>query len=260
MDKTIVKGMGLLEAVITAREPVGVSELARRLDLTKSNVHRYLQTFVALGYISASDGRYAPTLKIWQQGARVIERLDLRRAIRPIMDKLARETRETVHLAISEGADVIYIDKAEGIHSVRAFSEIGERAPAHCSAAGKIFLAFHPTAMLDTLAGPLQQYTARTIVDPEALAAEVEAVRRTGVAINRGEWETSVGGVAAPVWGPDDQIIASMGLTVPLSRYTEEYGATLVSQVRAAATDASRALGASLAPQAGSAFALAEQA
>lgn len=245
MDKTIVKGMGLLEAVITAREPVGVSELARQLELTKSNVHRYLQTFAALGYISANNGRYAPTLKIWQQGARVIERLDLRRTIRPIMDQLARETRETVHLAISEGPEVIYIDKAEGVHSVRAFSEIGERAPAHCSAAGKIFLAFHPTAMRDTLAVPLRHYTPLTIVEPDALAAEVEDVRSTGVAINRGEWETSVGGVAAPVWGPDDQIIASMGLTVPLSRYNDEYSATLVSHVRAAAAEASRALGAS---------------
>lgn len=245
MDKTIVKGMGLLEAVIIARDPVGVSELARQLDLTKSNVHRYLQTFAALGYISANNGRYAPTLKIWQQGARVIERLDLRRAIRPIMDQLARETRETVHLAISEGPEVIYIDKAEGVHSVRAFSEIGERAPAHCSAAGKIFLAFHPTAMRDTLAGPLRHYTPLTIVEPDTLAAEVDAVRRTGVAINRGEWEASVGGVAAPVWGPDDQIIASMGLTVPLSRYNDEYSATLVSHVRAAAAEASRALGAS---------------
>lgn len=245
MDKTIVKGMGLLEAVIMARDPVGVSELARQLDLTKSNVHRYLQTFAALGYISANNGRYAPTLKIWQQGARVIERLDLRRSIRPIMDQLARETRETVHLAISEGPEVIYIDKAEGVHSVRAFSEIGERAPAHCSAAGKIFLAFHPTAMHDTLAGPLRHYTPLTIVEPDALAIEVEEVRRTGVATNRGEWETSVGGVAAPVWGPDDQIIASMGLTVPLSRYNDEYCATLVAHVRAAAAEASRALGAS---------------
>lgn len=250
MDKTIVKGMGLLEAVITAHDPVGVSELARQLDLTKSNVHRYLQTFAALGYISANNGRYAPTLKIWQQGARVIERLDLRRTIRPIMDQLARETRETVHLAISEGPEVIYIDKAEGVHSVRAFSEIGERAPAHCSAAGKIFLAFHPTAMRDTLGGPLRHYTPLTIVEPDALAAEVEEVRCAGVAINRGEWETSVGGVAAPVWGPDDQIIASMGLTVPLSRYNDEYCATLVSHVRAAAAEASRALGASPSPTA----------
>ncbi len=245
MDKTIVKGIAVLEAVIAARDPVGISELAQRLGFTKSNVHRYLQTFVGLGYVVSSGGRYAPTLKIWQQGARVIERLDLRRAIRPIMDRLAQQTLETVHLAISEGPEVIYIDKSEGVHSVRAFSEIGERAPAHCSATGKIFLAYHPTAMHDTLAGPLTRYTARTIVDPETLGTTVDEVRSTGVAINRGEWEVSVGGVAAPVWGPDDQIIAAMGLTLPLIRYTDENAAALIAQVRAAAADASRALGAS---------------
>lgn len=246
MDKTLVKGITVLEALVAAPEPLGVSELARQLGLTKSNIHRYLQTFTALGYVVGNGGRYAPTLKIWQQGARVIERLDLRRTVRPIMERLARGTLETVHLAISEGADVIYVDKAEGVHSVRAFSEIGERAPAHCSATGKIFLAFHPTAMRDTLAVPLRRYTPRTITDPDALAAAIEDVRRTGVAVNGGEWEASVGGVAAPVWGPNNQIVAAMGLTLPLDRYTDENAGALIENVQSAATDASRALGASI--------------
>ena len=246
MDKTIVKGMAVLEALVASREPMGVSELARQVGLTKSNVHRYLQTFVGLGYAAtAGGGRYAATLRIWQQGAKVIERLDLRHAIRPIMDQLARATLETVHLAISEGAEVIYVDKAEGVHSVRAFSEIGERAPAHCSATGKVFLAFDPTALRDTLAHPLRAYTPRTITDPALLTAAVDDVRQAGIAVNRGEWEAAVGGVAAPVWGPDDRIVASMGLTLPLSRFTEENQATLVAQVRAAAAEGSRALGAS---------------
>ena len=248
MDKTIVKGMQVLEALIAAHQPVGVSELARQVGLTKSNVHRYLQTFIALGYASASDSRYSATLKVWQQGAKVIERLDLRRTIRPIMDRLARATLETVHLAITDGADVIYIDKADGGHSVRAFSEIGERAPTHCSATGKIFLAYHQSAMREALERPLRAYTPRTIVDPDVLTASVEAVRDAGFAINRGEWEAAVGGVAAPVWGPDNQIIAAMGLALPLSRFADENSATLITQVRAAAAEASRALGASAPP------------
>ena len=246
MDKTLVKGISVLEALVAAPEPLGVSELARQLGLTKSNIHRYLQTFTALGYVVGDNGRYAPTLKIWQQGARVIERLDLRRTVRPIMERLARTTLETVHLAISEGAEVLYIDKAEGVHSVRAFSEIGERAPAHCSATGKIFLAFHPTAMRDTLATTLRRYTPRTITDPEVLATAIDAVRSTGVAVNGGEWEASVGGVAAAVWGPNNQIVAAMGLTLPLDRYTEENVSALIENVQAAAADASRALGASI--------------
>jgi len=246
LDKTIVKGMQVLEALVAAQQPIGVSELSRQVGLTKSNVHRYLQTFIALGYATAADSRYSATLKIWQQGAKVIERLDLRRTIRPIMDQLARATLETVHLAISDGADVIYIDKAEGVHSVRAFSEIGERAPTHCSATGKIFLAYHPTALGETLEHPLRTYSPRTITDPDALVAAVEAVRAAGIAINRGEWDAAVGGVAAPVWGPDNQIIAAMGLALPLSRFGEENSTILIAQVRAAAAQASRALGASV--------------
>lgn len=246
MDKTIAKGLMVLEALIAAREPVGVSDLARRLGLTKSNTHRYLQTFVELGYATTAEGRYSASLKIWQQGAKVIERLDLRRTIRPIMERLARATMETVHLAIFEGPDVIYVEKAEGVHSVRAFSEIGERAPAHCSATGKIFLAYQSGALRDALAQPLRAYTPRTITDPAELENAVAEVRAAGHAINRGEWESAVGGVAAPVLGADDRIIASMGLTLPLTRFTAENQAALVMQVRTAAAEASRALGASL--------------
>jgi DNA-binding IclR family transcriptional regulator len=94
----------------------------------------------------------------------------------------------------------------------------------------------------------VRAYTPRTITDPAVLTAAVEAVRDAGTAMNRGEWETAVGGVAAPVWGPDNQIIAAMGLALPLSRFGDENSATLITQVRAAAADASRALGAS-APQ-----------
>lgn len=245
MDKTIVKGMTLLEQVIMVRQPIGVSELARQLGLTKSNAHRYLQTFVALGYISASNGRYAPTLKIWQQGSRVIARLDLKNTVRPIMQRLAQETMETVHLAISEAHEVVYIDKAEGVHSVRAFSEIGERAPAYCSATGKIFLAFHPTALDETLRYSLHRYTSETIIDPDELTAEVENVYQNGIALNRGEWDSTTGGISAPVWGADDQLIASLGLTFPLTRCTGSQWDTLVAHVRAAASEASQALGAS---------------
>ncbi|MFL0414434.1 IclR family transcriptional regulator [uncultured Sphingomonas sp.] len=245
MDKTIVKGMAVLEALVAAPEPVGVSELARQVGLTKSNIHRYLQTFMALGYASTTGGRYSATLKIWQEGAKVIERLDLRRTIRPIMEQLARTTMETVHLAIPAGREVIYVDKAEGVHSIRAFSEIGERAPAHCSATGKVFLAFHPGALRETLAVPLRGYTPRTITNADALQAAVEEVREAGIAINRGEWEPQVGGIAAPVWGPNNQIVAAMGLALPLSRFGEEQTPSLVAHVRGAAADASRALGAS---------------
>ena len=245
MDKTIVKGMAVLEALIASPESMGVSELARLVGLTKSNIHRTLQTFVELGYVSTINGRYTATLKIWQQGAKVIERLDLRHTIRPIMDRLARATLETVHLAISAGPEVIYIDKSEGVHSVRAFSEVGERAPAHCSATGKIFLAFHPTALRETTVQPLRGFTPRTITEPDQLEAAVETVRQAGIAVNRGEWEAAVGGVSAPVWGPDNQLIAAMGLALPLSRLTDENQATLITQVRAAAAEASRALGAS---------------
>ncbi|MFC3117963.1 IclR family transcriptional regulator [Jhaorihella thermophila] len=104
----------------------GVSELARELGLTKSNVFRLLQTLVALGYVQATEDKlYRATLKTWRVGRAVVENVNLRDLAAPAMEVLARETGETIYLAVQEGLSVVYIDKVESTRPIRSWNPIG---------------------------------------------------------------------------------------------------------------------------------------
>src|SRR6187549_1638579 len=126
MDKTLVKGLDVLEALAQSESSRGVSELARELGLTKSNVHRTLQTLCAVGYVRKNEasGEYECTMKVPRIAAAILGRVDLKRVAEPFMQAVAASTQETVHLSILDDIDVFYVHKIDSAHPVRAYSEI----------------------------------------------------------------------------------------------------------------------------------------
>lgn len=245
MDTTLLKGLNVLEALATSHSPRGVSDLARALGLTKSNVHRTLQTLVAAGYAkpAALPGHYECTLKLFEIASAIIARVDVRQAADPFMQQLAKLTKETIHLSVLDGIEVIYLNKIESPHPVRAYSVIGGRAPAHCVASGKALLAWQGDAVLQQLPGHLPAHTPQSIDSRDAVIEELSRIRRTGFAVNRGEWRESVGGVAAVVFDAARKPVAAIGISGPVERLrpatTRKYG-QLVTE---AALGLSRALG-----------------
>ena len=133
-------------------------------------------------------------------GTRVLDTIDVRDEARRVMTDLVASTGESVDLAIRDGDSVVFIDKIDGTHEVRAFTRSGQRARLHATAAGKVFLAQMPPAELEAyLAGDLIAYTPATIQDPDVLARVVAETRRRGWAINRGELFPEAGALAVPV-------------------------------------------------------------
>lgn len=225
MDSTLLKGLRVLETLARSSGPRGASELARELEMTRSNVHRTLQTLTAAGFArSSADGSgYECTLKLFELGSAVMDRVDVRSAARTHIRDLADRTQETVHLSALDGGEAIYLDKVESPQPVRAYSTIGGRAPAHCVASGKALLARLDTAALDRLlAGGLEAWTERTITDPALMRRELEQVRSSGCAVNRGEWRISVAGVAAAVFDAAGRAEASIGVSGPVERVLAE--------------------------------------
>jgi len=222
MNNTLVKGLQLLEALAGRDSPAGVSELAAELGMGKSNVHRTLQALVETGYVAKVEerGTYFASLKIWEIGARVIAQLEVRRAAAPAMQWLLEESRETVHLSVLDGEQVVYIDKLDSPEPVRAYSEIGGRAPAYCVATGKALLAWRdagkPAAPQPS--AELRGHTPATITDKGELKRELERIRAQGYAVNKGEWRTSVWGVAAPIQDGGGRVVAAIGLSGPATR------------------------------------------
>lgn len=220
MDSTLLKGLTMLEALAKSPAPRGISDLSRELELTKSNVHRTLQTLVQAGYVRPTEptGSYECTLKLFELASAVLARVDVRSLAEPHMHELAAATEETVHLAALDGTEVIYLHKIESPQPVRAYSTIGGRAPAHCVATGKTLLAYQDDATLAALPEQLSVHTERTIGDRGALLGELATVRRQRFAINRGEWRTSVCGLAAIVLDATGAPIAAIGISGPADR------------------------------------------
>lgn len=220
MNTTFVNGLALLEALARAGEPSGVSELARQLQLTKSNVHRLLQTLNERGYVRnlGATGRYEVTLKLWELGVEVLDKLDVKRVAFEPMERLVALTGETVHLSILDHGEVVYIDKVDSPQPVRAYSKVGGRAPAYCVATGKALLAHASPATVSAVARELRSHTANTITDAAELRAELKRVLDAGYAINRGEWREGVCGVAAPIRDGRGSVIAAIGISGPVDR------------------------------------------
>lgn len=244
MDTTLLKGLRALELLASSEAPRGVSELARELDLPKSNVHRTLQTLVAAGYVRAkAGGLYECTLKLFEIASPVLARIDVRQVADSFMRALADATQETVHLSILDRGEVIYLHKIESPHPVRAYSSIGGRAPAYCVASGKALLAYQDESFFQYLPDPLPAYTPRTITSQDELRRELEQVRIQGFAINRGEWRDSVCGLAAIIHDALGKPVASIGISGPADRVTptalRRFSETVVDSARGL----SRALG-----------------
>lgn len=238
MNNTLVKGLQVLEALTRSHRPLGVSELADILELGRSNVHRLLQALVELKYVLkvGSSSEYTASLKVWELGNRLSPRLAVRYSAEGQMAHLLQTTRESVHLSVLDGHEVMYVHKLESPEPVRAYTDIGGKAPAHCVATGKALLAWQSEAFIASfLANGLVQHSKNTIVDSGIFLRELERIRTLGYAVNRGEWRDTVWGIAAPIRDSAGTVVAALGISGPSSRIKPAQIKTLGTLVSQAA-------------------------
>lgn len=246
MDSTVAKALALLEALAASAQPLGVTELAARQGLTKSNVHRLLQTLASRGYVVAVDRRYTLTTKLWELGAQVVGRLDVARVANPVMQRLVAEVDETAHLSVLDlsACEVVSIHNVESTQPVRAYSRIGQRTPAHCVATGKALLAAQPPEALAALPPELAKFTRHTLYRRADLLAALEKIRRDGYSTNVGEWREQVGGMAVAIRDHAGRPVAALGLTVPVERLQPRVVKRYAPLLATAAAEISRLMGA----------------
>lgn len=221
MNNTLVKGLRLLELMARSPAPLGITEVANRMRLGKGDVHRLMQSLVELGFARrvGTSGTYAASTKVWELGTAMLSSLDLRKIAGPRMERLAEAVRETVHLSILDGADVIYLHQIDSPEVIRTHVPVGSRVPAHTVATGKAILSTQDEESLEAFAElHLTQLTERTITDPARFLREMRRVREAGYAINRGEFSESVYGVAAPIVDSTGAALAGIGVSGPSDR------------------------------------------
>jgi DNA-binding IclR family transcriptional regulator len=196
--QSVDRALDLLFHLHEQPQPRGVSEIARAQGLPKSTVHRLLQALARRGLVEQEGGRYAPGARLVALGLGAQARDPVVAAARPVLDEEARALGETVFLMAPRSAGLVVLDKAEGAGFLRAAPRLGEIVPLHATAAGKLAFAFAPDRFPLELSGA-ERFTERTVLDADALRAEVERARKQGYAENHGEWIDGLSVVAAPV-------------------------------------------------------------
>jgi DNA-binding IclR family transcriptional regulator len=223
--RAIERAMQILSVFDGQSAPLGVSEIAQATGLHKATAHRILMTLLGGGFLerAADDDRFRLGLRLVELGMGALRGLDFRRAAFPYMQQLVERFDEICTLAVFDRGQMLYV---EVVHSDRALTiaaRVGRHLPVHCTAAGKMFLAFLPAELVDPiLAAPLARYTEKTITSPARLREELEVVRRRGYAIADEEFEIGVWAISAPVRDLASKIVAAMSVPFPSHRLDPE--------------------------------------
>lgn len=208
----------ILEAFNFDDVDLSLTELVRRTGVPKASVYRLCQELLSWGVIERSGSNYRLGLRLFEIGERVAFQRILREAARPYMEDLFQTTKNTVHLAVRCGLDVLYVEKLVGHTAVRP-SRIAGRMPLHCTATGKAILAFSPPYVLDEVVGTgLRRRTVNTITSAARLRREMDKVRAHAVATEIEELRLGYLSVAVPLFGRSGLVVGAMSVTSPTFR------------------------------------------
>ena len=229
----------ILGAFDLTHSTLSLAGLIARTGLPKTTVYRATEQMISLGWLKHQAHRYSIGSRLFELTAPARLRLALREAVLPVMEDLHEATHETVRLAILEDHQVLTAEMILRRGGSRRLGRVGGRLPAHCTAVGKVLLAFaEPELVTHIVASGLEARTFHTIVSSSKLRSELAGVRSTHVAYDREECEVGVVCVAAPVT-IGSMCVAAISLTGPTHRLRAERHAIAI---RAAALGASRAL------------------
>lgn len=223
----LTRAMDILELFLEGDGTLTAPDVIRRLGLPRTTVHELLSTLAARSYLVAlpdQPGRYRLGVRTYQLGSRYAEQLDLAAEGQQVAREVAETCDETVHVAVLEDTDVIYIAKVDSTHAVRMVSAAGRRLPAHCTSVGKMLLAMLPQAELEARLAhhELVAMTPGSLTDPAALRAELDRVRERGTAVEHRESNPDVSCVAAPVRDSGGRVVAALSISVPMIRWSDE--------------------------------------
>ncbi|OUP03837.1 transcriptional regulator [Anaerofilum sp. An201] len=224
--QSIQRIFGVIEALAARPGGTSLQQLCAATGLAKSTAHRMLASLVEMGYVvqDSFTTRYRLTLKLFELGSAVVNDMDILAVARPHLDRLSRQTGEAVHLVLRDGADIVYLYKAEALGVRRMSSQVGLRAPMYCTGVGKAILATLPPAEVQSVwdSSAIHRITEHTIVDFSQLCEQLRAVRQKGFAIDDEENELGIRCVAVALPGPGGKAEAAFSLSSLVPHMSEE--------------------------------------
>lgn len=238
------KAISVLELITAQSQAIGLPDLAVKLGLPRQTVHRILLQLEQLGLIirDTSRDRFYVGPKLSRLAVNALFSENHNMPARAILRDLVDDIQESCNIGVLDGMDFVYLDRIEANRTLRVHSEAGSHVPAYCTSGGKVLLAYladkERKKMLQS--ATRRAFTDATIVNQEALEAELATIRKRGYSTNNQEHTAGVVGVAMPILGPDGRAIAAIACHAPVARISLEQLRTFIPKIEDSASLLSR--------------------
>lgn len=246
VSQTVVRALLLLDSVASHQDPPRLSDLADSVGLNVSTTARLVNTLAQHGFVrrDVETSRYRLGYKLLHLANVAQEQAGLHEIVDPILKELVDETNETATVAILQGDEAMVIARIACSNQLRSVATIGTNVPLYCTSAGHVLLAHLPEDRIDEILSlGMPRRTPLTITNREELLSELEKVRRQGYAVDLGQREIGLVGIAAPVRNASSNVIASCTISGSEQRIYSDRIPELVKSVMAAAETISLRLG-----------------
>ena len=246
--QAIERAVSILNAFSPEDPELGVTELAERLGLHKSTVHRFMVNLDAAGLVERDPrtGRYRLGLRIFELGGLVMQQMNLWDEALPFLEGLVHDTGETGHLAVLDGGEAIYIERVEARRALRVPSAIGVAIPPTRPTSARCCWPTSPgsASRRSSPSAAWPRTPPRRSPTPRPLEAELDRIRALGYAVNNEEYDEGLRCIGAPVRDHSGHVVAALGIGGPVTRITPDRVGELAELVMTAARGLSRRLGA----------------
>lgn len=219
--QSVAHALDVLEQFYGELDELGVTELSKRLKLHKNNVFRLLATLESRGYIEQNKAteNYRLGIRCLQLGQTYVQQMGLLRQARPILEDVARRSRENTFVAVMRRNAAVPLQVVESTQPVRIVSNVGEALPLHSTAVGKVFLAFESEeGVRNAVGGHLEKHSDRTITEVGSLLEHLKIVADRGWAVEDGEHVADVRSVAVPVRDYTRNVVGALAVSGPAYR------------------------------------------
>jgi len=208
--------LALLGAFDAGHRAMTLSVLSRRAGMPLPTAHRLVKELVEWGaLVRRPSGEYVVGRRVWDLGLLAPGQAGVRQVASPFLNDIYGATLATVHLAVRDGSQVLYLDRVSGHASVPVVSQIGSRLPLHATGVGKVLLAYAPQEVMAEVLSNLTRITPYTIVHAGRLQDQLRRVHREGFATTNEEMSLGACSVAVPIRAPDGDVVAAIGMVVP---------------------------------------------
>lgn len=225
-NQSIKRAVEIMHLFTVKENCLGISEISRKIGLHKSTVHRILVTLESEGWLVKDEesGKYMLGLRLLSLSNAILENLNLRKIVKPVMKKLSKNTGETVVLAIANNSGAMCVEKVESFHSVKITSQVGKYFPLYAGATGLAILLGMPEEKIWKIlqSADLKQYTDKTISDAAKIMNRVKKLKKQGYVVTRGEVDPGVIAVGMPIHIEYRDIYGSLSVVGPEYRFDNE--------------------------------------